>query len=190
MAATYTEQSHWGLGKWIRARETEVILQMIGTTTLGDVLELGSGSGYYTRLLNNRGCQRLVYVDFSATMLEKIQIPNGIKVEADIQDYIDEQQFDLILCAGALEFLERPEAVFHNAAEMLKTNGSLVVLMPTKTIFGLGYQLYHRLHQIRIRLFHLNQIQTWVEAVGLTLVKWQSAPLFSLVIKCTKTLKS
>ena len=185
-AIGYSKRSHRGLWKWLRNNEARVISRLIGGGELGDVLELGSGDGYYANLLSQQGCQSLICVDISLEMLEQCSIPNCTKVVADIQEYLSQDRFNLILCAGALEFLQRPADVLRNAAQMLKDDGTFVVLMPRLSILGRIYQLYHRVHGIPPRLFRLFEIRRWANETGLHIVHWQEVPLFSLVVKFSK----
>jgi len=187
VASTYDQQSSRGLWQWLRRREAAAVAQLLGPGMLGDVLELGSGSGYYSRRLLSHASRRLVCVDFSSEMLERCAVPGCTKVVADVQEYVSESQFDVILCAGVLEFLDRPEAVFANAAKMLRPSGAFVTLMPRASLFGRGYRAFHwRRHGIRVRLFQRDQVQRWAQAAGLSVVAVRRVPLFSLAARLCK----
>jgi len=184
VAPTYEEQSTRGLWKWLRAREAAAVARLLGTGMMGDVLELGSGSGYYSRRVFGRGWRSLVCVDFSSEMLERCAVPGCTKVLADVQDYVSERQFDVILCAGVLEFLNQPEAVFANVAKMLRPDGTFIALLPRVGFFGYCYRAFHRWgHGVPIRLFHVAQIQRWAEAAGLGIVRVHPVPLFNLAAR-------
>ncbi|MBI2339900.1 MAG: class I SAM-dependent methyltransferase [Deltaproteobacteria bacterium] len=187
VASGYAEKSEGGIWRWLRRREASVIASMIGSGPLGDALELGSGSGYYTRRLSDLGCRSLVAVDFSPKMVESIRIPGCVKKKADIQNFVSEDRFDLILCAGALEFLEHPEVIFGNASKMLRTKGSLIVLLPLQSLLGRFYRLFHRSHHVPVRLFRLQEVDQWAKAAGLIPVRRQKAALFSLALKFSKS---
>lgn len=186
VAPGYIKKSEWKIWRWLRQKEAIAITDLIGSGSLGDVLELGCGTGYYTRRLSQQGCQCLVAVDFSPRMIEEYHIPGCVKKTADIQEFISEDKFDLILCAGALEFLQHPEAVFGNASKMLRAKGSFVVLIPRSSLFGRFYQLFHWFHQVPVRLFRLKEVEQWAIIAGLVLTKWQKVSLFSLAIKFSK----
>ena len=187
VAPTYEEQSSRGLWKWLRDREAAAVAQLLGPGAMGDVLELGSGAGYYGRRVLRRGCRSLVCVDFSSEMLEHCAVPGCAKILADVQDYVSERQFDVILCAGVLEFLDQPEAVFANVAKMLRPDGAFIALLPRAGFFGHCYRAFHRWgHGVPIRLFHAEQIRRWAEAAGLGVVRWRPVPLFSLAARFAK----
>ena len=65
IAPTYTDYSKKGFRKWLRLREEIVIKRSFKTLPLGDVLELGSGTGYYSRYIYKQGCKSFTCVDFS-----------------------------------------------------------------------------------------------------------------------------
>ena len=106
IAHLYTSRSKGGLGKWLRSNELVHVKELLGSKPLGHVLELGSGSGYYSRVLNNLGCESLTCVDFSPQMLKNLWIPGCTKVEADIQEFRRECTYDTIFCGGVIEFLD------------------------------------------------------------------------------------
>jgi SAM-dependent methyltransferase len=187
VAHKYLGRSQRGLGKWLRRLEMPIIQQLLGAEFLGDVLELGSGAGYYTHYLKSQGCRSLVCVDFSPSMLEKIDIPECDKVVADIQTYWSEKKFDTIFCAGALEFLDKPSVIFNNAAQMLKPDGSLILLMPRLSLAGLIYQLFHRFHGVTVKLFAWKQVESWTRAAELKVTERRRVSPFSMCLKVKKT---
>ena len=67
IAPTYTKYSKKGFRKWLRLREEIVIKQSFKTLPLGDVLELGSGTGYYSRYIYKQGATSI-----SESILSKI----------------------------------------------------------------------------------------------------------------------
>ena len=183
IAHLYTSRSKGGLGKWLRSNELVHVKELLGSKPLGHVLELGSGSGYYSRVLNNLGCESLTCVDFSPQMLKNLWVPNCTKVEADIQEFLRKRTYDTIFCGGAIEFLDRPQALFDNAAQMLAPLGSMVVLVPCKQFFGRLYKRFHALHQVKIKLFTKGDISRWADHAGLELIEAKEVPVFSIVAR-------
>ena len=149
---------------------------------LGSVLELGCGSGFYSKRLNDRKCSRLVCVDFSAAMLNNLDIPGVEKIEADIQNFRSEEKFDTIICAGAAEFLQKQDGLFFNVASMLNRGGFFLILVPTLSFSGQMYRLFHQIHGVAVKLFTLNEINEFAKAAGLVITHRQRVSLFSLVV--------
>ncbi len=119
-------------------------------------------------------------------MLDNCNIPGVVKVQADIQDYVSEDQFDLIICAGVLEFLDRPETIFRNARKMLRPDGSLITLLPQASLIGWVYQMFHRLHRVHVRLFQFRDLERWAANADLSIDVWQPVPMFSIVAKLSR----
>ena len=183
IAPTYTKYSKKGFRKWLRLREEIVIKQSFKTLLLGDVLELGSGAGYYSRCIYKKGCNSFTCVDFSSEMLNNLNIPGCIKINANIENFKSKKCFDTIFCAGALEFLERPEKVFNNVAKMLKPNGFFIILIPRYSFFGMIYQMFHQFHGFKIKLFKKNDLQNWIQKANLDIVEYKTVSFFSIFLK-------
>jgi ubiquinone/menaquinone biosynthesis C-methylase UbiE len=99
------------------------------------VLDMGCGTGAITRgianLLGSRGF--VVGADVSDTMLEKartthVNVSNLEFVKADIHDLGFEVEFDLIVCARVLQWLEHPVKAVRQMVKALKLGGTLMVL--------------------------------------------------------------
>ena len=187
VAPGYSQNSESSLWRWQRKKEVAAIQRLMSGETLGDVLELACGSGYYTRVLWERECTRLVAVDFSLTMLQECHVEGCVKIAANIEEFVSGDRFDLVFCAGALEFLPHPEVVFRNASQMLRADGALVVLMPRVSLAGLLYQFFHWRHHVPVRLFGLEDIQRWARMSGMKVIKWEKVSLFSMTAKLTKS---
>jgi ubiquinone/menaquinone biosynthesis C-methylase UbiE len=186
VAKHYESRSRAGLWKHLRVRELEGVRRMIGSSPVDTAIDLGCGSGYYSRLIKETGCRRLICVDFSRAMLEALNLDGCEKIEADIEKYRGKKNVDIVVCAGALEFLEHPEEVFHNASVMLKPEGALVVLTPRECLAGHAYRAYHRLHSVGIRLFDLAVLDEWAQAAGLRLDHYEDVAPFSIVARFSK----
>jgi 2-polyprenyl-3-methyl-5-hydroxy-6-metoxy-1,4-benzoquinol methylase len=182
VAPIYSNYSKKGFGKWLRLREEIIIKQSLKALPLGDVLELGSGTGYYSRYIYKQGCNSFTCVDFSSEMLKNLDIPGCVKINANIENFKSKKCFDTIFCAGALEFLEKPEEVFSNVANMLKPNGFFIILMPRHSLFGIIYRMFHQLHGFKIKLFKRNDLQNWVQKTSLNIVEYKTVSLFSIFL--------
>jgi SAM-dependent methyltransferase len=120
-------------------------------------------------------------------MLNQIKIPQLRKIQTDIESFHTELKFDIVLCAGALEFAAGPEKVFENVSDMLKTGGAFILLYPPKTLFGSFYQQYHWwLHGLSVRLFRKKEIQAYAADAGLNSLRLLRVHPFSEVMMCIK----
>ena len=102
--------------------------QVIGPKTT--ILELGAGTGRYTRLLSERS-REVVALDISHASLEVCRRKTGGAAKmlcADIEHLpLRDQVFDLVCSAGALSY-GSPEAVVEELRRVLRPGGSLLVV--------------------------------------------------------------
>jgi predicted TPR repeat methyltransferase len=151
VAGGYSRSRSW-VWAYLRDAEARTLWRAVGDREYRNVMELGCGSGYYSRRLSSLA-GRFVCVDFSSKMLEQIDIPGVEKVNADIQEVTSDVQYDLILCAGALEFVQQPGRVFAKVESMLAADGRFVLLAPKRSCAGVAYRHFHRRHDVAVRLF-------------------------------------
>jgi len=186
VADRYDIQSINPAWKLLRNLELRAVKSVMGTNKQGDVLELGCGCGFYSNFIIENGCDHLRCVDLSPAMLDRMTIPNCEKIQADAENYISDRSHDLILCAGLLEFLRRPEKVFSNAVLSLKNEGVLVILFPLRSLGGLVYKLFHKCHGINAGLFSRREIVEFSQKAGLKLEAWKTVFPFTVVARFRK----
>jgi SAM-dependent methyltransferase len=124
-----------------------------GTVEGRRVLDLGSGAGYYTRLVLDRGARDAVAVDLAPPMIAQVDRDRTLALVADAASVSLRRKFDLILTAGVLEFAPDPVAVLRNAAAHALPGAVLAALIPLAGAWGRVYRVYHRRHGFAIRLF-------------------------------------
>ena len=146
----YAARSARGPWRWIRRSEASALAPFLDGTRAGNILELGSGAGFYSAKLTGLG--GLTCVDFSPGMLSQLSLPVR-KICADLEHFSTDERFDLIFCAGAWEFLPNPHAALEKVAGLLRPGGSIVLLVPRKSLGGYLYLLFHRRNGMRVRLF-------------------------------------
>lgn len=182
----YAKASDRFLWKKIRTREALAVSELLPKIGPGtSALDLGCGSGYYTDLLHHHRVLNLTCVDFSVNMLNQINNPVFTKIAADIEKFRSKAKYDIILCAGALEFTQMPESVLANVSSMLNPGGSFILLCPAKSVLGLIYSGYHFGHAIRIKLFDRDDLFALGDKVGLRLQSAEDVLPFSIVAKFT-----
>tara|TARA_B100002003_G_C14110169_1_gene533949 strand:+ start:1148 stop:1744 length:597 start_codon:yes stop_codon:yes gene_type:complete len=160
VAAQYCSKSHKGFWSSIRKKEEKAFLSAVTPSPGISYLELGCGSGYYTSLISKNSPSLLVAVDISQVMLKHLHVNNAKKVRADIQNVSFHNQFDRIICAGALEFVDDISFFLDNMKGVLSTNGKMVLLLPRKGIGGFFYKFFHSLHGVKVKLFTKKELKS------------------------------
>jgi SAM-dependent methyltransferase len=129
------------------------------------VLDLGSGSGFYASMFSQLGAKLVVAVDSAPSMIAAL--PSGIRgVVADAGSLELRERFDIVICAGLLEFVACPQSVFRAAHRHLKDGGEFTILFPLPGFFGALYRRYHRNNGIDIGLFSLDDLRKIAMAEG------------------------
>ncbi len=166
-AAGYDAAGRRGLWAWQRRRETAAVLALAGPIAGRSVLDLGSGSGFYARLLAARHAAPVVAVDAAPAMLAQLDVPTIERVAGDAARIDLGRRFDLVILAGVLEFVGDPGAVLANACRHLAPGGTVVTLAPPANPAGRLYRLFHCRHGIDITLFEPGRLSRLASAAGL-----------------------
>lgn len=99
-----------------------------------EVLEIGTSTGYITKILKERGNRIIgVEIDKAAGEMAKLYCESMIigDVETlDLDSYIGPASIDVILLADVLEHLKRPGDLLGKIKKYLKPDGYLVVSIP------------------------------------------------------------
>lgn len=183
-ASDYSARATRGLWKFFREKEAKSILALLPKVTeKTSLLDLGCGSGYYAEILCKQGIRHITCVDISARMLAQIKDPQIEKICSNIENFRITKKYDIILCAGVLEFTQNPERVFENASTMLKEKGCFILLYPKKNFLGYIYKYYHRAHHISIHLFSEKKLKNLGKTKGFKFYGSGKALPFSAVMK-------
>lgn len=137
---------------WIRAVETQVVLDVMGPVGGCRVLELGCGDGHYARLLSAQGAS-VVGVDRSRELLRALEGTAVEVVVGDAREVALPGRFSRVLLAGLMEFLPDPERALANAAAHAEADARAVVLLPRSGVGGRLYQAWHRTQGRRVHTF-------------------------------------
>lgn len=155
----------------------------MGDLSLKDVLDLGSGVGYYTRLALQLGAKEVVAVDISENMIGELPDKNVTGVVGDVAGVALERHFETIIIAGLIEFVDDPTLIFLNARKHAIQDASMVILAPRNNLLGRLYRLYHARHGLSISLFTDVTVLKLGAATGWELVAIKSIWPFSIVAK-------
>ena len=171
----------WSL---IRKRENVFFIKIANEIKNKNVLDLGSGSGFYTKLFSKFNVVHAV--DISSNMLKKLPSKNIYPILGDVSEVNLNKKFDLILVAGLLEFVENFEKVLQNAHKHLKNNSKIVILFPRKNFFGRIYKLFHKLNGIDIKLFSKLEVENSLFKLNFTIIEKKYIFPFSVSIIAKK----
>ena len=168
---------------WIRARELARVGSFLGDITGLEVLELGAGTGFYTRELTRRGVRQVWAVDISSAMLAALPADRITPVLGDAATVRLDRAFPVLLSTGMLEFVDDAAAVLANAAHHAEIGARFVILAPQATILGHLYRVFHRSHGIDIRLFDQSWFETFAPRSGWQVHTIASVAPFSIVVR-------
>ena len=141
-------------GYWVKGYRSEEQLVLSAIQCPGRLLDVGSGTGRYISLLNNRGFE-IVAVDLSCPMISiaRTKLPdNGSQSKIDfcLADAVElpfcAGSMDYVLCMGCLEFLPDKSqllACFRELKRVTSTNGTIVCsgTLPAHELFDLSSQV-------------------------------------------------
>lgn len=179
VARTYQQASSGRLWGYVRRREARAVSDLLGDIRGKDILELGCGAGFYTRLLRSAGANHVWAVDLSADMLA--QLPNdGITpIHGDATTVDVGRRFGTLLSAGMLEFVPDAQAALRHAATCATPGARLTILFPTPTLAGRAYRRFHARNGLSIRLFAPEEMGTLAAAAGWRLHQFVRSGPFS-----------
>ena len=106
------------------------ILKMLSNHRGGRVLDVGCGSGAMLLELHERGYE-VFGADLSSSMIRNVRelftafcAPSPILAVADLEHIpFTDEFFDIIICAGVIEYLERDENALKELSRVLKPGG-------------------------------------------------------------------
>jgi ubiquinone/menaquinone biosynthesis C-methylase UbiE len=187
VASHYQEASNGRIWRVVRRMEARAVQESLGSLQGKNVIELGCGSGFYTRLLLEMGARHVLAVDISPEMLRGLQMERVTPIMGDVAKFTTDRSFEVLLAAGVLEFVPDPEAVLRNAALFALPNARFVILYPTANLLALAYWLYHRRHGFHINLFRHGSICRLAKATGWSVADIRQSGPFSA---CARLIRS
>ena len=174
----YSFQSNW-IWKFFRNREKQLFIQFVKNLDKNLCLDLGAGSCEYSGILLKMGAKKAICVDFSPHIMSVNQDPRIEQVISDVEKFNTNNKYDLILCLGILEFLEKPERFLLGLKNFLKPQGKVIILLPLSFIGALIYSLFYLLKGILISPLNFKQLNQFLLKNDFQLEKTASASFFS-----------
>ena len=152
---------------WLRKVESEAFLSVAGDLSNTKVLDLGSGTGYYTKIFLKLGAQHVTAVDASRQMIATLGDDARITgLVGNAEDVRLEEKFQFISCAGLLEFVANPVRVLQTARHHADAQTKLVILVPRNNPWGNCYRYFHHRHGLDISLFGESKIYNLAAETG------------------------
>jgi SAM-dependent methyltransferase len=182
-AKSYQNKSTAFPWSWIRNRESAAIFKLMGDIAGDRVMDLGCGSGFYTRLLLGQFVAKVVAVDASYSMVE--HLPEDTRVAPVVADaaWIPIKcPLDKIICAGLLEFVDDPPQVLSNINSQSFLPLDLYLLVPFQNIFGKCYRVFHQSHGLSIRLFTCDDMKHLADETGWRVIAKREVFPFTLIM--------
>ena len=177
-AKPYFSKPNW-LWKFLRDREKKMFSRLVQNFNKCDCLDLGAGSCEYSEILLQLGSKKVVCVDFSPNIMSSSHDSRIEKVISDVEEFNTTSQYDLILCLGILEFLDKPKKFLLNLKNFLKPQGKIIILLPLSFAGALTYSLFYFLKGILISPLTLKGLDQFLTQNQFILEKTKSASLFS-----------
>jgi 2-polyprenyl-3-methyl-5-hydroxy-6-metoxy-1,4-benzoquinol methylase len=157
------------------------------------VLEVGCATGYFTKVLIERGCKVVgMELDVEAAHLaeelaERVVI--GDVEDCAVWEQVDDESFDVVTFGDVLEHLRDPLTVLRTAKHKLKPSGFIVSSLPNFAHGDVRLSLLHGDFQYRelglldrthLRFFTLQSIRELFDHAGLIVVDTKRivVPLF------------
>jgi len=137
----------------------------------GDILEIGSGTGNFTKLLTGFGnvWASDISKDYINKLKQEITELKGAGV-ADIEKgkyFFKQQKFDVIVCLNVIEHIKDDSQAFLNLQKLLKPKGILILIVPS------GMRLYGKIDESigHFRRYNKYQLEKRLHKVGFKVLK-------------------
>jgi len=174
-------------------------LAMIGHNKT--VLEVGCATGYFTKVLAERGC-KVTGMELDAEAAAQAEkwaerVIVGSVDEEEPWDQVDDESMDVITFGDVLEHLRDPLSVLRRARNKLKPTGFVVTSLPNVAHGDVRLSLLHGsfpyrdlglLDRTHLRFFTVDSIRELLREAGLTVVdtKRVIVPLFATEFELSK----
>lgn len=135
----YDEYTDYIVGKTLRQA---LIGKLREEKNLGDVIECGCGTGFFTRAIA-RNASDVLATDLSEDMLDRAKVTlkrfqNIRYKKIDCQDILfPPESFDTVLMANVIHTIPDPHKAIHESYRILRKEGRLLIV--TYTDFGLDF---------------------------------------------------
>jgi SAM-dependent methyltransferase len=179
----YSENSNGFPWSLLRGLEAQAFLNsFLKNGPKNSLLEIGVGTGFYTKHFLDSGYE-LACLDISDEMLKKLNLPKVKMILGNVEETEIQNQYDVILMLGIVEFLESPWNTLRKIKHSLNEEGRLYIFFPRKNFFGFFYKLFHASNGLHIHLFSKHEIIKNLKDLGIETEYFQHAGLFNFILR-------
>lgn len=138
-AETYDEKQEYVVGKDFL---DEITNELNALSDLGDVIEFGCGTGYFTETIAQKANQ-MIATDLSDELLEKakIRLKENPKVTVQKENCMEtsfkSNEYNSIFMANLIHVIEDPLKTLQESSRILKDGGLLIIV--TYTNYGMTW---------------------------------------------------
>lgn len=154
------------IGQYARADIFKKIVKKLPSESYMDILDLGCGQGEYAFMMAGAAKNsKITALDIEPTRIDAINriinkhnIPNLVTHLGNCKSLPENARFDFIYSIDVFEHIEIHKMPFKDAFARLKSNGRLLVKMPSKNQITVLPQKWFKSHQKWLKEEHIGQV--------------------------------
>ncbi len=167
-AESYEKKLNLPIVRSFRRAEERKLKSLFDSMIRADdtVLEIGCGTGYYTRDIVKRA-KHVIALDDSDTMLrivrERLPEADRAKVEfvrSEGTQYAPDEQVDIVMHIGVLDYVKEWEHFLTHS--LTHARRAVIFTCPTDGLWGQVFHLLARYEGVRIQRYHRRQIEKFI----------------------------
>ncbi len=166
---------------WYYVSKGRALRAMLGDTRVDEVLDVGAGSGVFSRQLIDAGiCDRATCVDPAYTR-ESIELHNGH--ELSFVRSVEDRPLDLVLMMDVLEHVEDDVQLLKHYTRSLSRGAQVVITVPAFQFLWSGHDVFLEHH----RRYTRSMLRDVIAAAGLKEIR--SRYFFGLLFPAVAALR-
>ena len=189
VSTTYQSKTKKFPWSFLRNLELNAIKKVIPNVQDKNIVEYGCGAGFYTNFLYSKNPSSIIAVDSVLKMINQLPQNKINTVNTDCIDHLQELNTNninththIIFAAGLLEFITSPSIFLKLSHRAIEDNGSLVLLVPQKSILSRFYSNFHKKNGIHISILSSTEWLKLFKETGWVVYKEKAILSFSKAI--------
>jgi len=164
------------------------LLSFFGNYISGDILEVGSGIGNFTPLLEKFG--KVTAIDINREYNKKNIVKGVTSGFGDIEKgeyFFNHKKFDTIVCLNVIEHVKDDREAFTNIHKLLREGGKFILLVPAhKALYGKYDKLLGHFRRYNAPQLEQVMLNTGFKIDKLRYINWWGAIGWFVFIKFLK----